>query len=314
MPHDHHHHHQIDPNAGDARVAAAVGVNLLLTLAQIAGGILSGSIALIADAVHNLSDAISLVVAFAARRIARRAADATMTFGYGRAELIAALINYTTLIVIALYLVWEGLARLADPPGVEGWIVVIVAGVALVVDLVTAMLTWRMAKDSLNIRAAFLHNVADALGSVAVIFAGTLILLYDWRLVDPLVTLGISAYILWHALAEIQPVIRILMLGAPAGVARDDVRRTMAGVDGVEGVHHIHLWQIDEHRLSVEAHVVVSEAREAEFPQIARRLRRVLAREHGIRHATLECETPASGCPEDALAYGDSASSGTSQA
>ncbi len=201
MPHDHghHHHHHVDPDAGDTRVGMAVGVNLLLTVAQFIGGLLSGSLALIADAIHNLSDALSLVIAFAARKIARRPADDTMTFGYGRAEVVAALVNLTTLVVIGLLLVYEGLMRLVDPPEVEGWIVVILAGIALAVDLATVLLTVRMAKTSMNIRAAFLHNLADALGSVAVIVAGTLILLFDWRLVDPIVTLGISVYILWHA-------------------------------------------------------------------------------------------------------------------
>ncbi|MBD3680075.1 MAG: cation transporter [Rhodobacteraceae bacterium] len=296
MPNDHAHHHHLDPDAGDRRVAWAIGVNLLLTLAQILGGLISGSLALIADAIHNFSDAVSLIVAFAARRIARRPADGVMTFGYGRAEVVAALINYTTLIVIALYLVYEGIARLIDPPGVDGWVVVIVAGVALVVDVVTALLTYRLSKESLNIRAAFLHNVADALGSVAVIVAGTLILLYDWWLVDPIVTLGISAYILWHVAGDIGPVIRILMLGSPDRVTRDAVRDAIAAEPGVEGVHHLHLWQIDEGRSSVEAHLVVRDLQD--FPALSARIKARLADDFGVRHATLEPETRASGCTD----------------
>ena len=195
MAHSHHHH--VDPEAGDRRVATAVLVNLGLTVAQIIGGIFAGSLALIADALHNFSDAISLIIAFGARKIARRPANADMTFGYGRAEIVAALINYTTLIVVGLYLVYEAVMRFIDPQSVDGWLIVIIAGIALVVDLVTALLTYSMSKSSMNIRAAFLHNVADALGSIAVIVAGTLILLYDWRLIDPLVTLLIAGYILW---------------------------------------------------------------------------------------------------------------------
>ena len=199
----HGHHHHVDLEAGDRRVFAAIAVNMGLTVAQIVGGIVSGSLALIADALHNFSDAISLIIAFGARKIARRPRAAEMTFGYGRVEVVAALINYTTLIVIGLYLLYEAAMRFADPQPVEGWLIVIIAGIALIVDAVTAALTYAMSKSSVNIRAAFLHNVADALGSVAVIVAGTLILLYDWRLVDPIVTLGISAYILWHAGVEI---------------------------------------------------------------------------------------------------------------
>jgi len=293
----HHHHHHVDPDAGDARVALAVGVNLFLTVTQIAGGLVSGSVALIADAVHNLSDAISLGIAFFARRIARRPSDAAMTFGYGRAELVAALINYTTLVVIGLYLVYEAVLRLIDPPGVEGWIVVAVAGVALVVDLVTALLTYRLSQESVNIRAAFLHNLADALGSVAVIVAGTLILLYDWRLVDPLVTLGIAGYILWMAIAEIGPVIRILMLGSPPGIAAAEVIATMEAVPGVEGVHHLHLWQMSERRVSLEAHMVVSESDWPAAAEIKNRVKARLAEAHGIGHVTLDIETAGNGCP-----------------
>ena len=291
MPHDHGHHHH-----GDGKLTLAVVVNLLLTVVQIVGGILSGSLALIADAVHNLSDALSLMLAFAARRIARRDADATMTFGWNRAELIAALINLTALILIAVFLAFEGVMRLFDPPGVDGWIVVWVAGVALIVDAATAALTYSMSKDSLNIRAAFLHNLADALGSVAVIVVGSLILLYDWRLLDPLATLGISAYILWHALSDIRPTIRILMLGTPPEHDRDALIGALAAHADVEGVHHLHLWQIDEHRLSVEAHVVLAEADLPRAPAIVADLKRLLAEAHGVSHSTIEVETAASGC------------------
>jgi cobalt-zinc-cadmium efflux system protein len=296
MPHDHHSHHHLDPDAGDRRVAAAIGVNIALTVAQVIGGLLSGSLALIADAIHNLSDAISLVVAFAARRIGRRPADATMTFGYGRAEVVAALVNYTTLTVIALYLVWEGVSRLIDPPEVQGWVVVILAGVALVVDAITAALTYSMSKTSMNIRAAFLHNLADAFSSVAVIAAGTLILLYDWRLVDPIVTLGISAWILWHVGREIAPVIRVLMLGSPPGLPREEVKRAIEETEGVAAVHHVHLWEIDERRRSVEAHIVV-EAMNA-FPSTAARIKAMLRDRFGIGHSTLQPELPENGCPD----------------
>src|SRR6056297_543282 len=166
MPHDHGHAH-VDPASGDRRVAIAIWANTLLTVAQVVGGVLSGSLALIADALHNLSDMASLIIAFAARKIARRPADARMTFGYGRIEIVAALINYTTLILVGAYLVYEGTLRMIDPPEVAGWTVVIVGAVALAVDTLTAALTYTMQKGSVNIRALFLHNLSDALASVA---------------------------------------------------------------------------------------------------------------------------------------------------
>ena len=296
--HGHRHHPHVDPEAGDRRVALAVAVNLLLTVAQILGGVLSGSLALIADAIHNLSDAATLVIAFAARRIARRGNDEDMTFGYARAEIVAALVNYTSLILISVWLAAEGVLRLFEPPGVQGWAVIVLAGVALAVDLATAALTFSMSKDSMNIRAAFLHNLADAMTSVAVIVAGTLILLYDWRLVDPLVTLGISAWILWHAVSEVGPVVHILMLGRPPGTGLEELRARMETVPGVVGVHHLHFWQLSERRVSVEAHIVIEDARRAEFPRILQALKEMLARDFGIEHSTLQFETPSEHCDD----------------
>ncbi|SDE70116.1 cation diffusion facilitator family transporter [Limimaricola pyoseonensis] len=305
MGHSHHHghHHHVHPEAGDRRVGGAIAVNLALTAAQIVGGLVSGSLALIADALHNLSDAMSLVIALAARRIARRPADAAMTFGYGRAEVVAALVNYTTLILIGLYLGYEAVARFFAPEPVLGWIMVWVAGLALAVDLITAALTWAMAKDSVNIRAAFLHNLADALGSVAVIVAGLAVLAFGWHWVDPVVTLGIAGYILWMSLSEIGGVIRILMLGAPPGLDTDAVLEHLRGIDGVGSVHHVHLWQMQEHAPALDAHVAVPEGRWSEADGIKARIKRSLADRFGIGHVTLEMECAAHAC-EGANAIG----------
>ena len=293
MPHDHVH---IDPEAGDRRVFAAIAVNLGLTIAQIIGGIVSGSLALIADALHNFSDAISLIIAFAARKIARRPRDADMTFGYGRVEVVAALINYTTLILIGLYLLYEAAMRFVDPQPVEGWLIVIIAGIALIVDAATALLTYRMSKSSVNIRAAFLHNVADALGSIAVILAGTLILLYDWRLIDPIVTVMIAGYILWQSFREIGPVIRILMLGSPPDIETRGVLDAVRGVPGVTGIHHAHFWQMDEHHAALDAHVVIEEGRWNDADAIKERIKSALSDRFDIEHTTLELECARHAC------------------
>ncbi|MDF1748471.1 MAG: cation diffusion facilitator family transporter [Alphaproteobacteria bacterium] len=294
----HHHHHHVDPEAGDAKVFWAVFVNMALTVVQIVGGVLSGSLALIADALHNFSDAISLIIAFAARKIARRPADEDMTFGYGRAEVVAALVNYTTLIVIGLYLVYEAVIRFFQPEPVAGWMVVIIAAVALAVDLVTALLTYSMSKDSMNIRAAFLHNLADAMGSVAVIVAGSLVILFDWWLVDPLVTLLIAGYILYMAFSEIGPAIRILMLGNAPGLDTQSVLADIRAVPGVDNVHHVHLWQMQEHENALDAHIVITEGKWAQADAIKHAIKDRLASHFHIHHATLELECTNHACPE----------------
>jgi cobalt-zinc-cadmium efflux system protein len=302
MAHDHHQH--IDPEAGDFRVALAIAVNLVLTVAQVIGGILSGSLALIADALHNFSDAIALIIAFTARKIARRPADHSMTFGYGRVEVVAALINYTTLAVLGIYLVYEGVMRLIDPQPVAGWMVVIIAVVAVVVDLATAALTWSMSKDSVNIRAAFLHNMADAAGSVAVIVAGVAILLWDMTWVDPAVTLLIAGYILWQVAREIGPVVRILMLGSPKGIAISDVLAQLGAEPGVSDIHHAHLWMVQEHEAALQAHIVVDAGQWRQADAIKARLKSIARDGFGISHTTFEMECSQHACDAPATVGG----------
>lgn len=292
--HGHGHAHG-GAGLGDRRLALAVAVNVGLTVAQFVGGLLSGSLALMADALHNLSDAASLVIAVWARRLSRRPADGRMTFGWARAEIVAALVNFTTLILIGLYLAWEAALRLYDPQPVEGWTVVTVAGLALAVDVATAALTWAMAKDSMNIRAAFIHNVADALSSVAVIVGGVVVLIWDWTLIDPLLTLMIAGYVLWHGASEIGGAVRILMNAAPDAMDAGEVAAAMAGVEGVAGAHHVHLWRLDETRTSLEAHVALAPG--ADAAAVKRRLRALLAERFAVGHATLETEAPGESCP-----------------
>ncbi|NDW45699.1 cation diffusion facilitator family transporter [Ruegeria sp. PrR005] len=298
MPHDHHHHHHhhIDAATGDARVAWAIAVNMALTFVQIVGGLLSGSLALIADALHNFSDAVALIIAFFARKIARRPADDRMSFGYGRVEVVAALVNYTTLVVLAFYLIYEGVMRFFEPQPIDGWLVVWIAVVALVIDLVTAALTWSLSKNSMNIRAAFLHNVADALGSVAVIVAGSAVIWFGWIWVDPLVTLMIALYILWHVWSEAGAAIQVLMLGTPPGLEPERVASYVEGVEGVQAVHHVHLWSLQENAAALTAHLVIAPGAWSQADAIKARVKSGLEREFSIEHTTLEVECAVHAC------------------
>ena len=244
---------------------------------------------------------MSLIIAFAARKIARRPANADMPYGYGRIEVVAALINYTTLIIVGIYLACEAVWRMFDPQPVDGWLVVILAGLALIIDTLTALLTFSMSKDSVNIRAAFLHNLADAAASVAVIIAGTLILLYDWRLVDPAVTLLIAGYILWMSFGEIGGVIRILMLGAPDNLAIKDVIATVLDVADVADVHHVYLWQMQEHAPTFQAHVVVRGGAWLAADAIKQAIKAQLSDQFGIAHVTLELECAKHACVDAPL-------------
>lgn len=285
-----HSHDHGTENMGDTKLITAVGVNVLLTAAQVIGGVLSGSLSLIADALHNLSDAASLGIALFARKIGRKPADEHKTFGYKRAEVIAALINLTTLVIIGLYLIYEALWRLAEPKEIEGWTVVIVAGIALAVDIATAVLTYAMSKNSMNIKAAFLHNVSDALASVGVIIAGTLILLYGWYWVDTLLTLIIAGYVLWQGFTMLPKTIHLLMEGTPEHLSIQEVITAMEAVDGVSNVHHVHIWQLDEQHNALEAHVVPSGNEPAHIEKVKTALKAMLSEQFDVGHSTLEFE------------------------
>ena len=285
-------HDHGNTSGGDKRLVGAVLVNILLTGAQVVGGRLSGSLSLVADALHNLNDAASLGIALVARRIARRPADSRRTFGYRRAEVIGALINLTTLIIVGLYLIYEAISRYFDPRPVEGWIIVWVAGIALIVDIVTAVLTFSLSKGNLNIRAAFVHNVSDALASLAVIVAGTLILLYGWNWTDLLATVLISAYVLYQGISMMRDTVRILMEGVPPDIRIADVSSALIDVAGVRDVHHVHVWQLDETHRALEAHLVVQEDAAENAAQIRRSVKHVLSDRFDIGHSTLEIELP----------------------
>ncbi len=292
----HHHHHDVDA-MGDRRLGWAITINMLLTLVQVIGGIVSGSLALIADALHNFSDAASLLIAWVARKIGRQPADHFKTFGYKRAEVIAALINLVTLVLVGLYLIYEAVWRMFEPQIIEGWMVVVVAGIALVIDLATVLLTYTMSKNSMNIRAAYLHNISDAQASVGVMAGGTVILLYEWYWADTVLTLIIAGYVLYQAATLLPKTIHILMEGTPENISIRDVVRIMETVEGVSNVHHVHLWQLDEHRNALEAHVVIDDITDTEIVKAALKIK--LEQCFNISHSTLEfeiehCEKP--GC------------------
>ena len=298
-----HEHNHSTSDMGDKRLVAAIGVNALLTLAQVIGGILSGSLSLIADALHNLSDAASLAIALIARKIGRKPPDAFKTFGYQRSETIAALINLVTLVIVGLYLVYEAIGRLFVPQPVEGWTIVVVAGIALIVDLATAILTYSMSKNSMNIKAAFLHNVSDAMASVGVVVAGTLILLYGWYWTDTLLTLMIAGYVLWQGFSMLPKTIHLLMEGTPRGLSIDEVINAMEHVEGVVSVHHVHVWELAEHAAAMEAHVVVKKNNLPNIERVKADLKRMLKGQFAVNHSTLEIEQEGSGCV-DALTKG----------
>ncbi len=291
----HQHHHEDD---SDQKIIFAISINFLLTLVQIIGGVISGSLALIADALHNLSDAASLVLALFARKIGRKSADEFKTFGYKRAEIIASLINLTLLIVLSLYLIYEAIWRFIEPVMISGWIIIIIAGVAFLIDLYTSIITYKISHNNMNMRAAFLHNLSDALASIGVIIAGVLIVLYNVIWVDAVITMMIGGYILWQGIKMLPDSINFLMDGTPKEISVAQVKDNLSQFEEVLDIHHMHIWNLDEKRIALEAHVVVDSNNLMETAEIKKKLKSNLEKYFGIVHSTLEFEHADENCDD----------------
>ena len=229
-------------------------------------------------------------IAIFARAIGRKTADEFRTFGYKRAEVIAALINLTLMLIISLYLIYEAIWRFIEPQIISGWIVIIIAGIALIVDLYTSVITYRLSENNMNMKAAFLHNLSDALASIGVVIAGSLILLYEWFWVDSLITMIIAGYILLQTFKMFPNSVNFLMDATPNNISIRDVKTSMSLIEGVEDVHHIHVWNLDEQRVALEAHVVTGAESLKDNTTIKAAIKKSLQEKYDIDHSTLEFE------------------------
>ncbi len=282
--HDHHHHH------ADPRQALTVALVLNGGFLVIEAGVgwRAGSLALLSDAAHMLSDVGALVLALAAAQLARRGATAAMTFGLGRAETLGAFVNGIGLLVACGVIVWEAGERLATgAPDVPGWPVLVVGLIGLAINLGSAWALWRSDRENLNIRAALAHMLADALGSVGAIGAAVLLLL-GVPAADAVVSLLVAALVAWGAYGVLRDAGRILLELPPPDLDVAQVRDALSGVDGVVQVHDLHAWSVDGQRAIVSAHLVLADG--APFEDVCRAAHAVLHYRFEIHHATLQPE------------------------
>ena len=257
-------------------------------VAEVVGGLLTGSLALLADAGHMLSDSMSLGVALLAGWLAQRPPTATRTFGLQRAEILAALFNGVTLVAISIWIFVEAGRRFGDPPDVEGGWLLVVAGLGLAVNVAAAFILSRGSRDNLNVSAALRHVFADLLGSVGVIASATVILLTGWDLVDPLISVFIGLLVLGSSWAILRDTVRVLLEATPKGVDADAVGRAMVDVDGVREVHDLHVWTVTSGFPALAAHVLVGT--EDDCHARRRALEAMLHQRFGIDHITLQVE------------------------
>jgi cobalt-zinc-cadmium efflux system protein len=294
--HHQRHHHQGHDHGHDDGGSRADGRRLVIVLvmvvgymiAEVIGGVISGSLALLADAGHMLSDAGALVVTLLAFRFARRPASETHTFGYRRAEILAALANGVALVVLAGWIAWEAAGRLDDTPEVDGGWVLALGVAGLLVNLAAARVLQRAGGSSLNVRAALRHVLADLLSSVGVVVSAVLVLALDWSRADPVVSLFIAALILASAWGVLRESVGILLESAPRGIDPVVVREAILAVPGVVGVHDFHVWTITSGFPSLSAHVIVEPG--ADCHALRRVVEVELQRRFGLDHTTLQVE------------------------
>jgi cobalt-zinc-cadmium efflux system protein len=291
MGHNHHHHHH--PEIDDSsiwKLWVSIFLNLGITLAQVIGGIISNSLSLLSDAVHNFNDSMSLVTTLVTKKIAKKGATSSKTFGYKRAEIIGAFVNLITLVIVALFLIKEGIERFFVPETIDGLTMFWVAMIGLAANMMTAALLWKNSKDDLNMRAAFIHILADAISSVGVIIGGWLIIKYNWYIVDAILTLLIGSYILWHSYHMLREAIEILMEAKPDNIDITELTASMQNVEKVCDVHHVHVWRLDEESTLLESHIVIQKEDLYLMEEIKSAIKKVLHDEYHIAHSTLEFE------------------------
>lgn len=287
--HSHHHHPKID-DSSIGKLWISIFLNLAITLAEFVGGILSNSLALLSDAVHNLNDTVSLGISLAARKYSKKGANQSKTFGYKRAEIIGAFINLITLVLVALFLIKEGIERFFDPQPIDGFIMFWVAIVGLLGNFITAALLYKESKENLNMRSAYIHILSDGLSSVGVIIGGWLIYKYEWFIVDTFLTIGIGAYILYHSYHMLRETIDILMQSKPDNLDLDELKHQMESLTEVCGIHQLHAWRLDESQTMLECHVVINKEDLQKMEQIKSQLKTLLHDNFDIFHSTLEFE------------------------
>lgn len=273
------------------RLILILALTLSVVGLQVVFGLLSGSLALLADAGHMLSDSFGIVMALAAIGIAQRSGGPSRTFGYHRAEIIAAGLNGLLLIGLCTFIVISAVRRLGDVPEVDGPIVLVVGSVGLVVNIVGLMLLRKGAQENLNVRGAYLEVLGDALGSVAVIAAAAVIVVTGWNQADIVASFLIAALIVPRAIALLREVVHVLLEGAPRHIDLAEIREHIVKVDGVLGVHDLHVWTVTSGMPVMSAHVVVDDGALIDSHAILDQLRVCLAEHFDVEHSTFQIET-----------------------
>jgi cobalt-zinc-cadmium efflux system protein len=293
MQQNHAHHH--DETAAHAAVSSskmgwAVALTLAFVTAEVVAGYFAHSLALLSDAGHNFADAAALGFSWYALWVARKPSHQGMTFGYHRVGILAALVNAVSLVVIALIILVEAIERLRNPQPVQGWMMIALASIAVLMNLLIGAWLHAGAKHNINVRAAYLHMIGDAISAVGVVVAGILILIGGWQMADPIVSFLIAILILLSGWGILKESVNILLEGAPQGMNMSAVEQCIATVPGVLGVHDLHVWTVGPGAVACSCHILVAEQTIREGQQILKTVVEILEQHHKINHTTVQVE------------------------
>jgi cobalt-zinc-cadmium efflux system protein len=291
MSHNHNHIHIHKHEVKSSNLILSILLNLVITIAQIIGGIVSGSLALISDALHNFSDVISLVFSFVANKLSRKKASIDHTFGYKRAELVAAFVNASTLVIVAFILIYGAIERFLNPHPIQSQLVIWLALLGIIVNGLSVIFLKKDAEHNLNMKSAYLHLLTDMMASVAVLVGGLLMKYYNWFWVDSILTILIALYLIVVGIDLLKSSTKMLMLFTPDHIDIKEIVREVHKISGVGKLHHIHVWHLNEEELHLEAHLdCIEDLKMSDFNELLLQIEVILFDKFGINHINIQPE------------------------
>ncbi len=292
MSHNHaHSHSHSHPDLKGRKLLLSIFLNIGITVAQVIGGLISGSLSLLSDALHNFSDVLSLIVSYIADRYSKKDASIEKTFGYKRAEIIAAFVNSATLIVVAIYLIYEAVLRFMNPQPIESGLVIWLAILGIFFNGFSVLLLFKDSKSNMNMRSAYLHLITDMAASGAVLIGGLLMKYFEWFWVDSLLTVLIALYLLIMGYALLKTSFKVLMLFTPDDLNLEVITEVVCKIPEIKNMHHIHIWQLNEQETHLEAHLdFYKDVTLSEFDVVLTKVEELLFHDFGINHVTIQPE------------------------
>ena len=286
----HNHSHLQPKNQTERNLFITVLLNILITIVEVTGGIISGSLSLLSDAVHNLSDGVSIIITYVAMRLSKRPRTLKYTFGLKRAEILAAIINTSTLISISFILIKEAIGRFNHPTEISGAVMLIVALAGLIANVLGTLLLKNGIENNMNLRATYYHLLSDAVSSLGVITGAVCIIYFRIYWIDPVLTIIISLYILKEAFAIVKEAMDVVMMTSPSTIDLSEVKSMIESIPKVQNIHHVHVWKLNDTDIHFEGHIEAGNILVAETTEIQNQIEKMLHDKYEIHHTTLQFE------------------------